>query len=209
MGALCSLIFITISMIFLYSKIMVLINVSRIIIMSNYQVGALTYNDKFSGDDGLYVAAALTKYDSDPEPITDPRYGEMIIEYYGWGYEGELESKKTPIETHSCSDEELGIADDVEYPIFKTSATEVSLWKKKFLCADKKDLIIYGDYNSAKAQTISIRFLFCDSSKNDYCFSREETIEWLQHKYIILLYRQSRFDPDSFYEDTKIKETRI
>ena len=113
----------------------------------------------------------------------------MVIEYYGWGYEGELESKKTPIETHSCSDEELGIDEGGEYPIFETSEYLVDLWKRKFVCADQKDLVIYGDYNSAKAQTISIRFLFCDSSKNEFCFSREETIKWLQHKYIILLYR--------------------
>lgn len=136
MGALCSLIFIAISMIFLISKIMVLINVSRIIIMSNYQVGALTYDDHFTGDDGFFLAAALTMYDNDPEPISDPRYGEMVIEYYGWGYEGELESKKTPIETHSCSDEELGIAEGGEYPIFETSEYLVDLWKKKFVCAD-------------------------------------------------------------------------
>ena len=179
MGALCSVIFITISMIFLYSKILVLINVSRIIIMSNYLVGALTYEDKFSGDDGFYVAAALTEYDNETEPIDDPRYGELVIEYYGWGYEGELESKNSPIETHSCTDEELGIADGVEYPIFETSAQVVNIWKKKFVCADKEDLIIYGDYNSAKAQTISMRFMFCDKEKNDYCFSREETLDWL------------------------------
>ena len=93
MGAICSVIFITISMIYLYSKIMTLINVSRIIVMSNYQVGALTYEDEFTGDDGFFFAVALTKYDTDPEPIDDPRYGEMIIEYYGWGYEGDIGTK--------------------------------------------------------------------------------------------------------------------
>ena len=69
--------------------------------------------------------------------------------------------------------------------------------------------MIYGDYNSASAQQISMRFNFCDDSKRDDCFTEEETKEWLQNKYMILLYRQIRFDPNSFYEDTKIKETRI
>ena len=108
---------------------MTLINVSRIIVMSNYQVGALTYEDEFTGDDGFFFAVALTKYDTDPEPIDDPRYGEMIIEYYGWGYEGDIGTKQTPIETYKCSDEELGLSDDVEYPLFKNSVTEISTWK--------------------------------------------------------------------------------
>ena len=132
MGALCSVIFIMISLIFLYSKIMVLVNVSRITVISNYQVGALTYDDQYRGEDGFFVAAALTAYDSETEPIDDPRYGDLTMEYYGWGYEGELGSKFTPLGTHRCSDEELGLSNDVEYPIFATSAAEVTTYKKKF-----------------------------------------------------------------------------
>ena len=132
MGALCSVIFIMISLIFLYSKIMVLINVSRITVISNYQVGALTSDDQYSGSDGFFIAAALTEYDSETEPIDDPRYGDLTMEYYGWGYEGELGNKKSPLGTHACSDEELGLSSDVEYPIFATSANEVATYKKKF-----------------------------------------------------------------------------
>ena len=132
MGALCSLIFIMISLVFLYSKIMVLVNVSRITVISNYQVGALTYEDKYTGEDGFFVAAALTKYDSETEPIDDPTYGDLTMEYYGWGYEDEIGSKSTPLGTHACSDEELGLSNEVEYPIFATSANEVKTYKKKF-----------------------------------------------------------------------------
>ena len=132
MGALCSVIFIMISLIFLYSKIMVLVNVSRITVISNYQVGALTYDDQYSGEDGFFVAAAFTAYDSETEPIDDPTYGDLTMEYYGWGYEGALSTKNTPLGTHRCSDEELGLSNDVEYPIFATSATEVTTYKKKF-----------------------------------------------------------------------------
>ena len=85
MGAFCSLIFISISLIFLLSKIMVLANVSQISLVTNYVVGALNYTEKFTKEDGFLVAAALTKYDSDPEPLYDPRHGDLTIEYYGWG----------------------------------------------------------------------------------------------------------------------------
>ena len=117
---------------FLYSKIMVLVNVSRITIISNLQVGALTYDDQYSGEDGFFIAAAFTAYDSETEPIDDPRYGDLTMEYYGWGYEGAISTKNTPLGTHRCSDEELGLSNDVEYPIFATSANEVATYKKKF-----------------------------------------------------------------------------
>ena len=64
---------------------MVLANVSQISLVSNYVVGALNYTEKFTRDDGFLIAAALTKYDSDPEPLYDARHGELTIEYYGWG----------------------------------------------------------------------------------------------------------------------------
>ena len=33
------------------------------------------------------MAAGLTVYDDNPEPIEDKRYGELVFEYYGWGHE--------------------------------------------------------------------------------------------------------------------------
>ena len=79
MGALCSAIFISISAVFLYSKIMVLVNVSKVTVIPNYAEGALTFDDKFTADDGFFIAAALTKYDSETEPINEPRHGELVI----------------------------------------------------------------------------------------------------------------------------------
>ena len=170
MGALCSAIFITISAIFFYSKIMVLIEVSSVTIIPNYAEAALTFDDKFSADDGMLVAVALTKYDGDTEVIEDLRYGELVIGHYGWGYDSVIGSGFTELETHACSDKELGLVDNSEeenddsaerttyahaYPLFD-SINEVRTWKKKFKCIEREDLIIWGDYNAEKAQQMSI-----------------------------------------------------
>ena len=95
------------------------------------------------------------------------------------------------------------------YPIFGTSANEVRIWKRKFKCVGKEDLVIWGDYNSAKAQQLAIRFKMCDSKEAGYCHSEEETREWLKRKFVVLLYNQIRFAPTDFFEKSRVRESRI
>ena len=89
-GAFLSFILIGVTLVFAYSKAMVLIKGTDVTIIGNYAEGAYTYEDTFTAEDGLFIGAALTEYDSNPEIIEEKRYGELVIEYYGWGYEGEI-----------------------------------------------------------------------------------------------------------------------
>ena len=91
-GAFLSFILISVTMVFLYSKAMVLIKGTDVTIIGNYAEGAYTFNDTFTANEGLFISAALTKYDSNTEIIEEKRYGELVIEQYGWGYEGEFGS---------------------------------------------------------------------------------------------------------------------
>ena len=94
-------------------------------------------------------------YDSNTEIIESPEYGELIIEHYGWGYEGELASGSQNLNYHYCTDEEMGITPGpktIIFPVFETSQGEVDTYRKKFKCIDPEDLIIWGDYNSRRAQ---------------------------------------------------------
>ena len=82
-------------------------------------------------------------------------YGELVIEHYGWGYDGEFGSRETVLDYHYCSDEELGLVrgpDTTIYPFFQDSIEEVMAYRKKFKCARKEDLEIWGDFNSRQAQ---------------------------------------------------------
>ena len=78
---------------------------------------------KFTPEEGFFVAAAITAYDSETESIEVPeRYGELVIEHYGWGNEGATSSQADgKLQNHPCSDEELGIErgpNTLVYPIF-------------------------------------------------------------------------------------------
>ena len=48
-----------------------------------------------------------------------------------------------------------------------------------------------------------------DNDKGILCKSKDEIKEWLSGKYIVLFYNQIRFDPKNFFEESKIKESRI
>lgn len=154
MGACCTILFLLISVVFTYSKILVLQKKSDVTIMSSVQDNAFDDSFKFSADQGMFIAAALTAYDGNTEIIEEAKYGELFFEHYGWGYEGGIGLGGGPIEYHYCSDEELGLEEGPNtkiYPIFESVVTEVVTWKKKFKCIDSKDTIIWGDYNSSKA----------------------------------------------------------
>ena len=53
----------------------------------------------------MFLAAALTEYDGEQEIIERPEYGELILEQYSWGNDGELGSKSTAIDYDYCTDE--------------------------------------------------------------------------------------------------------
>ena len=122
--------------------------------------------------------------------IEEARFGELIIEHYGWGYDEEqIGNQSGELSYRYCSDEELGLANSPSatiYPIVKTSLAEVQIYRKKFKCVDQKDLVIWGDYNSAKAQQLAVKFKLCEG--HDYCEPKDEILKWLRGKYIVLLY---------------------
>ena len=87
-GSLLSMILLAVTLIFLYSKAMVLYKGTDVTIMGNFAEGAYTYENTFTADDGLFIAAALTEYNDETDIIEDIKYGELVIEHYGWGYDG-------------------------------------------------------------------------------------------------------------------------
>ena len=104
--------------------------------------------------DQFEIAFAITAYDGNPEPIDDEKYGKIYSRYDQWGYEGE---RNTYLETHQCTDEELGFAGDPNksrfFPVHPNSYKDFEFRKKKFQCFDQK-LKLSGDYNSEKTRRI-------------------------------------------------------
>ena len=110
MGALLSFILLVILAFFAYSKMLAWKEKQDVDVMGAVVENAFDYNDKFTAADGLFIAAALTEYDNNPEIIEDARYGELIIKQWGWGNTETIGIDKKMLSYHWCSDEELGLA---------------------------------------------------------------------------------------------------
>ena len=93
MGACLTILCVLATLMFFTSKAVTLVEKSEVDIMSALVEGEIDQRDKFTATKNeFFVAAALTVYDSNTESIEDPKYGELVIEHYGWGYEGDIKS---------------------------------------------------------------------------------------------------------------------
>ena len=66
---------------------------------------------------------------------------------------------------------------------------------------------VWGDYNSAKAQQLAIKFKMCEGRAD--CESEASTREWLRGKYILLLYNQIRFDTNNYFYESAVSESSL
>ena len=132
MGSFLTVVITLVTLVFFYTKVQVLKDKSDVDIMSALLENDISYEEKFTYQDGFFVAAALTEYDSNTTMLEEPRYGELIIEHYGWGYNDTIGSQSRNISYHFCSDEELGLARNestVIYPIRESSMWEVTTYR--------------------------------------------------------------------------------
>ena len=159
------------------------------------------------------MAVAFTAYDSNPEPILDPTYGELVFNHFMWGPQpdGSYTTERRRIKKHTCSREELGLDGDpdkaVFLPIYEDSRDEVDFYSKKFECVDKEDLILYGDYSSYKASQFNVQFIKCHDRPD--CKSQEEITAFIRNKFLLILYNQVRFDSTRYEWDSIIHESKI
>mmetsp|Transcript_10769 Transcript_10769/g.13475 ORF Transcript_10769/g.13475 Transcript_10769/m.13475 type:complete len:260 (+) Transcript_10769:65-844(+) len=211
-GFACTL-FLIISLLgFAYTKMQTLLQRKDTDIIEAFQESHFPDHERFNAEnDGFFVAAALTNYDSNTEIIEKPEYGELLIEHYGWGNADDGYSYGShALNNHYCTDEDLGFErtdQTVIYPIFERSIPEVQIYKKKFKCINKESLTIWGDYNSAKAMQLSVKFHMC--SGHSYCKSKDEIREWISGLYIVLLYNNIRFKSESYFDESMVREARL
>ena len=87
MGSFCSLLLFLMLGAFVYSKVLIMKENREVDIYTTQRNDVFDTEYKFSSEQGLMMAAALTTYDSSTEIEEDPTYGELIIKHYGWGYD--------------------------------------------------------------------------------------------------------------------------
>ena len=213
MGSICSIILLLITVFYAYLKFDVLRNKKDVNVLSTIKDSYFTDDDHFSYEQGLNIAVAFTKYDSEREPILIPQIGEIVINQYKWGFneDGSVFSARVPLQDHECTKDELNLSDDAEDPKFfkphPLSKPTIELYQKKFRCLDTSDLDIYGDFNTPKATLLNIQLKKC--SGRDDCLPDSKIEEFLQNKYLLLVMNQVRFDSENYGEEAIIKESKV
>jgi len=110
MGAFCTVMTGIFMLSFCLTKLQTLLQRSDVDIMEANHENNIDEDDPFSYQDGFFVAAALTEFNNDPEPVERPEYGELHIEHYGWGNDNaDFAVGSNQIKSHECSEAELGI----------------------------------------------------------------------------------------------------
>ena len=80
MGGILTVLVMVVTLGYTYTKLVNLKDKSNADITSYMTENAIAYDAKFTGkNDGFFVAAAITAYDSETESIEDRSYGELII----------------------------------------------------------------------------------------------------------------------------------
>ena len=94
---------------FFYTKTVTIVEKQDVDIMSALIDNNIDDDFRFTANNGFFISAALTRYNSNTTLTEEPRYGELAIEYFGWGYDSEeIGSSGREIDYHYCSEEELG-----------------------------------------------------------------------------------------------------
>ena len=132
----------------------------------------------------------MTQYDSNRTVTEDERYGELLIEHYGWGNSHlNYSYGTTELENRWCTDEDLGIKKGPKTRMFDINDRlegDFNTYRNKFKCIDEDNLVIWGNYNSGMAMQLAVKFHMC--SGHEYCKTKDEIRDWLSGKYIVLLF---------------------
>ena len=75
-------------------------------------------------------------------------------------------------------------------PIVKNGVQFVENFQRKFLCIDKSEMYVNGDFNSEKARNLHVQLKRCQNSNTPgsvKCKSEAEITAFFRNKYIIML----------------------
>ena len=150
--------------------------------------------------DGFDLAFGLTAFDTNPERVDDPRFGQLRARYVRWGFNETNRYKD--LTSHPCTDEEKGVESRAGnprfYPIHDNSRNDTIFFGGKLDCLDDK-IELQGDYNSYKTSALQIVFEKCNNNSipadaNFTCASEQEITDFLRRKFIIIYQNQIRFN---------------
>ena len=182
-----------------------MIEKGKVDIVAATQENFFTEEETFGADQGLQFAIAFTSE-------LPPEVGTFAFSASEWGLDenGNFNYNEIPIESHTCSREELHLTEDTSNAkLFKPHSNNsqiLSDYQENFLCIDNENLTINGDFDSTNGRTFNIYLWRCTGEE---CASDEELRSFLSHGYLLFASNLIRFDSNKYGDEAIIKESRI
>ena len=134
----------------------------------------------------------------------DPSYDTLVFNSFEWGIkpDGKVFTERKRLPSHVCTKDELGIevgeetvssdlGSDDKVRFFKAHPQAESypkLYRKKFICLDKENLEVFGDYSSTNARQLNVQLIKCAGGPEMGCKTDEQIISYFRNKWILLYY---------------------
>lgn len=157
-----------------------------------------------------------------------PDIGKLELRAIEWGTheDGEYYYTEDLVETHMCTEEELGLTGESSdfYPVIDGAGEELEYMVGRFRCLDREDMHINGHYNADNARMLYIflkrcineddddhhrRVLKGDKEEKIVCADDETIKNYFAGSYIDLMSNRIRFDYRMFGEESLIKESTL
>lgn len=181
--------------------------------MSTVKENFFQPHERFGLADDFAFAVALVDYmDLDGEPL-DPSFATLEIIAREWGYntDGSSYRRDKILDTHYCSQEELGLTKDSSnskfMPLNTSSESTFRKTSSKYLCIKDEDYYINGNYDSDQAHHIRVHLKRCEGHES--CKDRDEIDSKINKLFIILLSNRISFDSNRFGLESIVRESHI
>ena len=98
------------------------------------------FDNEYVYSDNLMFSFGLTHYDSNPEPVDDPSYGNIVPYYKSWGIDSSVKGVKwEKLETRPCTLSEFHVRNETDpnsnfYEPHINSGGDIDFYFKKLNC---------------------------------------------------------------------------
>ena len=202
-GVLMGFIMILIIVLYAYMKADIMLNFLDNTIQEPSTKNYFDFDYIYDSKDGWRVAFALTAYDSSSDPRElDDSFGILGAYLKIWGEQDAAGNIKPTyfkkLETRHCEKKDInldGDDNDDGYLFYKPSeefTSDANRFYQKLHCLVNDDAKLQGDYNSAAASQLVLRFEVCQDPVNTPVLERkckdiDEIRSWMNRKFLLTL----------------------
>lgn len=177
---------------------------------------------RFGAKDGMNLAFALVDYGGEVSGFSENEKTATLQFYLrSWGHDkdGEIFIKMDKLETHQCTNVELGVKGKEEekdgdlelmlaqskfYQIYSGSKPDVEKYQHRFRCLDIDQVTLIGDSDSFQAQVLVLALELCDMTKTE-CDETFDPVTAFQNMYVAYLKNEKTFNKIELHPNAQIE----